>query len=252
MRPNALILLTILAATPLAAEDITIGTAFPYAPYVTRDANGAPIGAEPDILAAICTRAGWTCTWVELPFDDLIPALQAGRIDIAANGLGHTPERAALVHMACPYHPHMDSPPEGTFYVTDPNHNPFNGPIGVTGGSIYETALAREGHLTVPFEHEGLALQALHDGLVPAHFGSDYYAEQTGAAVGLTEAGTMPTGSIGFAFAITPTNPDLIEAFEQTQADLSRSGSLAAFSDEYFGESHPDAISLCDRVIPLS
>ncbi|MEX3016312.1 transporter substrate-binding domain-containing protein [Gymnodinialimonas hymeniacidonis] len=251
MRLKTLIL-TACLASPAAAQDITIGTAFPYDPFISRDETGTLKGAEPEILAAICARAGWTCSWTEMPFEDLIPALQDGRIDIAANGLGHTIERAAEVHMACPYYPVLGDPPSGTFFTTDPDHDPRSGPVGVTAGSIFEATLLREGYVPVPFEDETVALQALQDGLVQAHFGSRTYPAQIHVDGDLHEAGEIETGAIGFAFALNPTNPEMIEIFETVQADISSDGTLAGIAETHLGFSHPDPISLCDRTNPIS
>ncbi len=251
MRLKALFLASLITC-PAVAQDITIGTAFAYDPFISRDETGTYEGAEPEILSEICTRAGWTCTWVALPFEDIFPALQQGRIDIAANGLGHTIERAAEVHMACPYYPVLGDPPSGTFFVTDPSHDPRSGPVGVTAGSIFEATLLREGYVPVPFEDETIALQALHDGLVPAHFGSSTYPAQIGADSGLFEVGEIETGAIGFAFALSPNDPNLIETFEDVQADISADGTLAGIAQIHLGFSHPHPISLCDRTNPVS
>ena len=243
----------LLSLSPARAQDVVIGTAFPYAPFITRDASGTPAGAEAEILAAICTRAGWTCTWTEMPFDDLFTALEQGTIDIATNGLGNTPERAARVHMSCPYYLHdPDNVPAGTFFVTDPDHDPRSGPVGVTEGSIFQSTLAREGLTIVPFPDEVTALQALHNGLVPAHLGSAQYPAQVGLAEGLFDVGRLPTGSRGVSFALAPGDAALIDTFDHTLAALSRSGDLATLVTRHIGENHPDPVSECTVPTPVS
>lgn len=242
----------LLSFGPLHAQDVVIGTAFPYAPFITRDDAGDPAGAEAEILAAVCAHAGWTCTWVEMPFETLFTALQQGEIDIATNGLGATPERAARVHMSCPYYLHdPENVPAGTFFVTDPGHDPRSGPIGVTEGSIFEAALAREGLTAVLFQDEVTALQALHDGLVPAHLGSVQYPAQVGLAEGLFERGRLPTGSRGVSFALDPGDAGFIDRFEATLATVSRSGQLADLVTLHIGENHPDPVSECTVPTPI-
>lgn len=237
---------------PLHAQDVVIGTAFPYAPFITRDAAGNPAGAEAEILAAVCAHAEWTCTWVEMPFESLFTALQQGSIDIAANGLGATPERAARVHMSCPYYLHdPENVPAGTFFVTDPGHDPLSGPIGVTEGSLFEAALMREGLTAVLFQDEVTALQALHDGLVPAHLGSVQYPAQVGLAEGLFERGRLPTGSRGVSFALDPNDAGFIDRFEATLDTISRNGQLAELVTLHIGFNHPDPISECPVPTPI-
>jgi polar amino acid transport system substrate-binding protein len=61
-------------------------------------------GQSPEIARAVLGRLGVTdIRWVLLDFGQAIDALMAGRIDMLANGLFVTPERAARIAFSLPY-----------------------------------------------------------------------------------------------------------------------------------------------------
>jgi len=74
------------------------------APYAFRAENGDVTGQSPEIAKAVLEKIGVApIRWVLLDFGQAIPELLAGRIDMIANGLFITPERAAKVLFSLPY-----------------------------------------------------------------------------------------------------------------------------------------------------
>jgi polar amino acid transport system substrate-binding protein len=74
------------------------------APYVFLDANGAPIGFEVDIAAAIAQRMGITQTCQQTPYTHLEDALRSRQIDIILNGWEVTPGRQKDEAFSMPYY----------------------------------------------------------------------------------------------------------------------------------------------------
>jgi serine/threonine protein kinase len=74
------------------------------APYVFLDANGAPIGFEVDIAAAIAQRMGITQTCQQTPYTHLEDALRSRQIDIILNGWEVTPGRQKDESFSMPYY----------------------------------------------------------------------------------------------------------------------------------------------------
>lgn len=245
IRPAALALL--LMPFPALAEDITIGTAVPYPRILEHDGAGNVSGLEGDLVAAICARAGWTCTWEVMPFDTLFPALEAGRIDMAANVFGLTAERAARVHMTCPYMPPTADAEGGTFFVTDPAHDPRSGPVAVLRGSLFADTLDGIDADLRLFADEGLAIGALLSGDVPAYFGSATTAMGYPGAAALVNRGQLPTQSRGLSLAVTPTRPGLGAEVDAQLASLSRDGALTYLLNRWINRNVDDPIALCDR-----
>jgi polar amino acid transport system substrate-binding protein len=67
----------------------------------TRD--GSTIGMEVDMVKAIAAAMGVGYRFETMPFSDLIPALQAGKVDMVISGMTITPERNLKVAFVGPY-----------------------------------------------------------------------------------------------------------------------------------------------------
>jgi polar amino acid transport system substrate-binding protein len=74
-----------------------------YAPWAVRAANGEIDGFEADIAKQLAADMGVKAELLAYDFAKLIPALEAGEIDIIAAGLAITPERALHVNFSQPY-----------------------------------------------------------------------------------------------------------------------------------------------------
>lgn len=83
----------------LKGRAIVVGIAPAPANYSATDPNNPAnvIGIEPDILKAAGTCLGFTFSYSKLDFAGLIPALQAGRIQLVAAGMYASDERAKQV-----------------------------------------------------------------------------------------------------------------------------------------------------------
>jgi len=90
MKKTVLVLLVIvLAATAgwadvMAKDVILVGTESTYPPYEFRDEKNNLKGFDIDLMEAIAAKIGKKLEWVDMPFDSLIPALLAKKIDIVA------------------------------------------------------------------------------------------------------------------------------------------------------------------------
>ncbi len=74
-----------------------------FAPFESKDERGELVGFDIDLLRAIGAIAGYTIDFQSLPFDGIIPALQAGTIDAAVSSITITPERAQAIDFSRPY-----------------------------------------------------------------------------------------------------------------------------------------------------
>jgi polar amino acid transport system substrate-binding protein len=73
-------------------------------PYGFRTADGTVTGQSPETAKVVLARLGVErIRWVLLDFSEAIDALLAGRIDMIANGMFVTPERAARIAFSLPY-----------------------------------------------------------------------------------------------------------------------------------------------------
>jgi len=94
-------LLAILAAGAQAAG-LKVGVSGDYPPLIYKQ-DGRLVGIEADCARALGDVMGQQLTLVEIPFERLIPALQAGEIDVIMSGMSVTPERSKEVTFTDPY-----------------------------------------------------------------------------------------------------------------------------------------------------
>ena len=90
---------------PVPAPELqTLRVGFsPNYPPVCMESEGEPRGLEADFAEAFAKELGCGMEIVQLDFDDLIPALLDGRVDILMSGLTVTPTRAYKVRFCKPY-----------------------------------------------------------------------------------------------------------------------------------------------------
>ena len=101
-RTFLLLLLCTLSAVSLAAGGLRVGVSADYPPMIYKQ-EGRIVGLEADNAKAVGGILGQELTLVDMPFAQLIPALQAGEIDVIMSGMSVTPERSAQVIFTDPY-----------------------------------------------------------------------------------------------------------------------------------------------------
>jgi polar amino acid transport system substrate-binding protein len=74
-----------------------------YAPWAVRSWNGDLAGFEVEVAKQLAADMGVKAEILPYEFAKLIPALEAGEIDVIAAGLAITPERALHVNFSQPY-----------------------------------------------------------------------------------------------------------------------------------------------------
>lgn len=72
-------------------------------PYSTKDKYGTWMGFEVELAEALAKSMGVKLTLVELPFDQLLTALEDKKVDAVMSGLTITPERNSRFYFAGPY-----------------------------------------------------------------------------------------------------------------------------------------------------
>ena len=75
-----------------------------FEPWALRDRRGELIGFEVDMATKLAEDLGVDLELVPLKFDELIPSLRTGWIDIIVSGMSITPARARVVNFSIPYH----------------------------------------------------------------------------------------------------------------------------------------------------
>lgn len=81
-----------------AADEITAGSITNSPPMISYASDGTTLqGVIPDLAAALAKHLSHPIKFVPIAFEGIIPALQAGRIDIAFTLMNDTPEREKVL-----------------------------------------------------------------------------------------------------------------------------------------------------------
>src|SRR5207245_6522231 len=100
----ALACLTASLAGASAEEQLRIITSGNYPPFIYSDSSVALTGFEIDFADALCAVLAMRCQFIDLPFEETIPALIAGRGDAIVASLSITAERKKLVAFSDRYY----------------------------------------------------------------------------------------------------------------------------------------------------
>lgn len=93
------------AAAPSAPKVLKIGAEMTFPPFEFQDeGNKEYVGFDMDLARAIAKQMGAEAQIQNIGFDGLIPALEAGNIDIIVSGMSITEERKAKVGFSKPYY----------------------------------------------------------------------------------------------------------------------------------------------------
>lgn len=92
----------ILSGQALAKEALRIGISPDYPPLAYKD-QGQLTGIDVAAGEVLAQQLGRKAEFVEMNFRQLIPALQAGKIDIIMSGMSITPERSQQISFSNPY-----------------------------------------------------------------------------------------------------------------------------------------------------
>jgi polar amino acid transport system substrate-binding protein len=83
---------------------LRVGTAADMPPLNMLDKSGVPMGLDVDLAGTMASAMGVELRLVVKPFPDLLPALEAGDVDMVISGMTITPERNLKAAFAGPYH----------------------------------------------------------------------------------------------------------------------------------------------------
>lgn len=87
----------------LNAQSLKIGTNPYYPPFEYYNFKGEIVGFDIDLLNEIAKRVKFNYTITNIAFDQLIPNLQANKIDLAISAISQTASREQFVDFSNPY-----------------------------------------------------------------------------------------------------------------------------------------------------
>lgn len=90
------------AGQPDSGRPLRVGLEADYPPIIYKE-MGQLCGIEADLAEYVVEERGTPLEFIELPFDELIPSLERGEIDVIMSGLSETDARREKVRFVTPY-----------------------------------------------------------------------------------------------------------------------------------------------------
>ena len=222
---------------------LRMGTNATFPPYEYMDENNEVAGIDAEIAAAIADKLGMELDITDMAFESLIPALQAGTIDIVLAGMTVDPERAEQVNFTDTYATgvqvvivpeNSDIAPveneEGAMEV-DLTGKTIGVQTGITGDLYCTDDYGQE--FVKQFDNGPLAVAALMNGQVDCVVIDNEPAKNYVAAnEGLTILDTAFANE-DYAAAIAKDNTELFEQVNAAIQELKEDGTIQTIIEKY-------------------
>lgn len=224
-----------------AKGEIVVATEGAWAPWTYHDEQGNLVGFDVEVAKAIADKLGVTATFAETEWDGIFAGLDAGRYDIAANGVEVTDERAEKYNFTTPY-----GYIRTALIVRGDNDDitSFEDLAGKhTANSIASTymALAESyGATAVGVDTLDQTIQMVLSGRADATLNAevsfyDYMAVHPDANIKVV-ALTDDASRVSIPVRKDEKSASLLEAINQAIAELDEEGELSRISEKYFGK----------------
>lgn len=214
-----------------------VGTEPAFPPFESQSDSGELVGFDIELIQAIGEQAGVDIQFESLPFDGLIPALQAGTIEAAISGMTITEERAKTVDFSKPYFRAglaiaISEDDTETTSLESLEGKKIAVQIGTTGAA--KAAEVKDAQVTT-FDSAPLALQELSNGNADAVINdapATLDAIATGNINGVKVVGELLTEEF-YGIAMPQDSPNL-EILNAALTELISNGTYDAIYEKWF------------------
>ncbi|SEO70314.1 basic amino acid ABC transporter substrate-binding protein [Propionispora vibrioides] len=229
------------AANEGKATVLKVGTEPSFAPFEFQDEKSKDyVGFDMDLIRAIGKQMGAEVEIQSMGFDGLIPALEAGNIDVAVSGMTITEERAQKVNFSKPYYK------SGLTVVVKTGNNTIKGfgdlegkkigaQIGTTGA---EEAKKIKNAQVREFNTPPEAFMELKAGGVDAVINdkpvNDYFMKETGSK-DAQQVGE-PLTAEDYGIAMSKKNTELADKINKALDELKQNGEYDKIYEKWFGK----------------
>lgn len=226
----------------VAGTTLTVATEPAFPPFEFQ-AEGGLQGFDIDLMQAIALAANFKVNFQSLPFDGIIPALQAGTVGAAISSITITEERANAVDFSRPYFKAglalaVRSNNQDITSFNDLKNRAIAVQIGTTGA---DEAKKVPGVKISSFDSAPLALQELANGNVDAVINDapvTLYAIKNANLQGIKVVGQQLTEEYyGIA---TPNNSPNLQAINQGLSTILTNGTYDKIYQKWFSAKPPE------------
>ena len=224
-----------------AAGKLVVGTEAQYAPYEFKDLNANFVGCDMFLAQKIADALGVKLEIVDMSFDGIIPAVQAGQVDLGIAAFTNTPERAEVIDFSALYETSMQYLVVAADKVdTYTSKESLAGlKVGAQKGTIQSqliTSALPDSQLFELDEYPELALEVSNGNIaglvVDSAVGDSIVANSNGALAVAHFEFSAEEASFGKSVVIAKGNEDLVAAVDAVIAGVLADGSYQAAYDE--------------------
>ncbi len=238
---GSVLILSACSTPSTTTKTLKVATEPAFPPFEAKGATDLE-GFDIDLMRAIGKAAGLTVEFESLPFDGIIPGLQAGTVDGAISAITINAERAKTISFSRPYFK------AGLAIVIADTNTTINTledlkdkkiavQIGTTGAGTAKTVAGAEVRI---FDSAPLALQELLNGNVDAVINdapATLYAIKSGNLKGLKITQSLVTEEF-YGIALPKDSPNL-EAINSALNQLITEGTYAEIYKKWFDGEPP-------------
>lgn len=216
-------------------KTLTMGTNAQFPPYEFVDDNNNIVGIDAEIAQAVAEKLDMELVIKDMEFDSLIPAVQAGSIDIALAGMTVTDERLESVNFSDSYAKGVQVvivKEDSAIASIDDMEGKIIGVQSGTTGDIYCTDDYGQDNVK-QFSNGALAVAALMNGQVDCVVIDNEPAKnyvKTNAGLKILDTSYADED---YAAAIAKTNTELLEKVNGALKELKDSGKLDEIVKKY-------------------
>ncbi|RKT87282.1 arginine/lysine/histidine/glutamine transport system substrate-binding and permease protein [Saccharopolyspora antimicrobica] len=228
-----------LAALRSGQLALRVGTDATFPPFEFTDAGGNQLGFDIDLIRALAARAGIkNVEFVQMPFGNIVPALQADQIDVGASAIYISVERAKAVDFTDVYYP------GGLAIFTNEKDNSISSLEDLAGKRVAVQVGTKSVEwlkqhqpaaqlVTVQTNEQMFSSARLGqaDAVVTGAPGGKYFIAQQG---GLKQVGDRLTEE-NYGYAFQKSDSDLRNAFNAALKQMHDDGSYQQTTDKWFG-----------------
>jgi polar amino acid transport system substrate-binding protein len=199
------------------------------APYMFVDPQNPNkmLGFEKDIIEMIAQKMGRKLIFVQNEWESLIPGLERGDYDIAANGIEITPERRREVNFSEPYYATFEQiVTRSDDYRMDEGLKSLDGKkVGTLKASLAHYILEKETKAKIVFyEQEINGYQDVENGRIDCFFIDYPIALYYALSNQKLKASGQPIGKMFYGIAVSKKNPELLNEINSALDEIIENG----------------------------
>lgn len=230
-------------ASPAAAHrTLRVAGTATYPPFYFKDEKGNIVGFDADITKAVAKEIGADVTYTSIPFDELVPAVEANKADIAVSAIDMTRDRADHVNFSNMYYS------KGNVAILAAKDNEtIHDPIDLAGktvavekGTVYEETARKYGAVVKGYDYHDATFKAVENGEAEAVITDlpvAYYYMKHGGEEKLKPAGVL-AGSGGFVMLLNKNDVQLQSDINKALDTLMSSGEYDKLYDKWFADAN--------------